>query len=87
MNILYSVIYDAEVIEEAKRAKDFLLKISLGEVEAYTTIITGDEIIWIVRKLFGPESSVEQGRLLLTFPNLRFLAIKKGMVLRALREV
>lgn len=42
---LYPVIYDAEVVEEARRAKDLLLKIALGEVEAYTSIITWDEVV------------------------------------------
>lgn len=80
---LYPIIYEVEAIEEAKRAKDLLLKIAHGDVEACTSIITWDEIVWVVRKIFGLEPSIEQGKLLLTFPNLKFLAIKKSIILRA----
>ncbi|MEM3907633.1 MAG: hypothetical protein QXZ17_12365 [Nitrososphaerota archaeon] len=37
---LFPVIYRAEDVEEARRAKSFLLKIARGEVEAYTSTIT-----------------------------------------------
>ncbi|MEM0253443.1 MAG: type II toxin-antitoxin system VapC family toxin [Candidatus Bathyarchaeia archaeon] len=66
-----------------QRGLRILLKIAQGDVEAYTSIITWDEIVWVVRKIFGLEPSIEQGKLLLTFPNLKFLAIKKSMILRA----
>jgi len=46
-------------------------------------IITWDEVVWVVRKIFGLEPSVEQGKRFLTFPNLKFLAIKENVVLRA----
>lgn len=80
---LYPIIYDVGAIEEAGRAKSFLLRVARGEVEVCTSIITWDEVVWAVRKIFGSEPSIEQGRRLLTFPNLRFLAIKRSTVLRS----
>ncbi|MDW8034565.1 MAG: type II toxin-antitoxin system VapC family toxin [Nitrososphaerota archaeon] len=80
---LYPIIYKIEAVEEAKRSRDLLLRIALGDVEAYTSMITWDEIVWVVRRSFGLEPSIEQGKLFLTFPNLRFLAVKKSIVLRA----
>jgi len=80
---LYPIIYEVGAVEEAKRSKDLLLRIAFGDVEAYTSIITWDEVVWVVRKIFGLEPSIEQGKLFLSFPNLKFLAVKKSIILRA----
>ncbi|MEM1839210.1 MAG: hypothetical protein QXH38_07065 [Candidatus Bathyarchaeia archaeon] len=58
---------------EARKCREFLLRISLSEIEAYTSLITWDEFTWIVKKIMGDELSVEYGRKFLRFPNLRFL--------------
>ncbi|MEM2568283.1 MAG: type II toxin-antitoxin system VapC family toxin [Candidatus Bathyarchaeia archaeon] len=80
---IYPLIYDEEAIKEAGRAKEILLKIASGKIEAYTAAITWDEILWIVRKLFGTELSLEHGRRFLSFPNLKLLGIKKTTILKA----
>lgn len=80
---IYPIIYDEEAIKEAGRAKEILLKIASGKIEAYTAAITWDEILWIVRKLFGTELSLEHGRRFLSFPNLKLLGIKKTTILKA----
>ncbi|MEM3551721.1 MAG: hypothetical protein QXV01_11600 [Candidatus Bathyarchaeia archaeon] len=70
---LYPIVYDSEVIVEAKKSKDFLLKIAQGDVEACTATVTWDEIAWVIRKVFGFEFSVEEGKKFLAFPNLKLL--------------
>lgn len=80
---IYPVIYDTEAVGEAKSSKDFLFKIASGEVQAYTATLTWDEIAWATRKIFGFESSAEQSRKFLSFPNLRLLGVNKNAVLRA----
>lgn len=80
---LYPVIYDSEVIVEAKKSKDFLLKIAQGSVEACTATITWGEIAWVVRKVFGLEFSAEESKKLLAFPNLKLLGVKKTTVFKA----
>lgn len=77
------IIYDQEVVQEAKRSRNFLLEVASGRVEGYTSIITWDEITWAVRKLLGLDISLTQGRKFLSFPNLKFLAIKKTTVLKS----
>lgn len=79
----YPVIYNPEVISEAKKSKEFLVKIALGKVEAYTATITWDEVAWIIRKVFGFEFSAEESKKFLSFPNLRFLGVKKTTVFKA----
>ena len=80
---LYPVIYKPETVKEARESKDFLLKISEGLVEACTATITWDEVVWVVRKIFGLNPSIELGRKLLEFPNLKLLNVKRSVVLRA----
>ena len=80
---LYPIIYSSEVVEEARESKDFLMKISEGLVKACTATITWDEVVWVVRKIFGLKPSVEAGRKLLVFPNLKFLNVKRNVVLKA----
>jgi len=80
---LYPVIYEPEAVEEAKKSKNFLLKISQGLIEACTATITWDEIVWVVRKLFGVNPSIEQGRKFLEFPNLKLLGVKRSTIIRA----
>ena len=80
---LYPVIYDETAVVEAKESKDLLLKIALGKIEAYTSSITWDEVTWVVRKLFGTDLSLNEGKRFLSFPNLRLLGIKRTTVLKA----
>ena len=82
---LYPIIYKPETVEEARESKDFLLKISEGLVDAYTATITWNEVVWVVRKIFGLKASIELGRKFLEFPNLKLLNIKRSVVLRAQR--
>jgi len=80
---LYPAIYKLETVEEARESKEFLLKISEGSIEACTATITWDEVVWVIRKVFGLKPSIELGRMLLEFPNLKFLNVKRSVVLRA----
>jgi len=80
---VYPVIYNLQVVDEAKKSKDLLLEIALGKVEAYTATVTWDEVAWVVRKVFGFEFSAEESKKFLSFPNLRLLGVKKSTVFRA----
>jgi len=79
---IYPIIYTTEVTD-SKMAKEFLLKIARGKIEAYTASITWDEIAWTMRKLFGAEASIDESRKFINFPNLRLLAAKKTTVMLA----
>ena len=49
----------------------------------YTSVITWDEVTWIVRRILGVEASVALGRKFLRFPNLKILGIRKTTILKA----
>ena len=82
---IYPIIYDERSVEEAKRSRAFLLKIASGSTEASTATITWDELVWVVWRVLGEEEARKRGRLLLEFPNLRLLAVKRSTILNAQR--
>jgi hypothetical protein len=61
------IIYDEKSLRRLGGLGELLLKISSGEVEACTSCVTWDEMVWIVRKLFGPDLSLKLGRKFLSF--------------------
>ena len=65
---IYPIIYNETAVKEASKSKEFLLKIALGKIEAYTSSITWDEVVWVVWKLFGIDVSLNQGRKFLNLP-------------------
>lgn len=65
------VIYEKS--RRAKSAADVLKLIEKGRITAYTSTLTWDEVVWVVRKTLGRADSVEAGKKLLSFPNLRFI--------------
>jgi len=81
--LIYPIIYEEAIVAEAGRCKDLLFKIASGEFEAYTASLTWDEVTWVVRKLSGIDSSLDVGRKLLSFPNLRLLGVKKTTISQA----
>lgn len=80
---VYPIIYDEEAIPEARRSREFLLEVARGKVEAYTSILTWDEVTWILRRLYGVDDSINHGRKLLMFPKLRLVPVKRTTVLKA----
>ena len=72
---IYPVIYQTESQQKAKKAKEILLKIENGEISAYTSTLTWDEVVWVVSKLLGRDDGINQGKKLLGFPNLEFINV------------
>jgi len=74
---IYPAIYSTETQEKAMKAKEILLKIEKGELSAYTSTLTWDEVVWVVSRTLGRDDGTNQGRKLLGFPNLEFIDIDK----------
>lgn len=74
---VYPVIYSAEVQEKARKAKEILLKIEHGELSAYTSTLTWDEVVWVISRVLGRDEGTNQGRKLLGFPNLEFIDVDR----------
>jgi len=75
---IYPAIYQAEAQQKAKKAKEILLKIESGELTAYTSTLTWDEVTWVVSKVLSRDDGIRQGKKLLGFPNLEFIDVDEG---------
>jgi predicted nucleic acid-binding protein len=68
---------------KGKDAARILRKIESDEFSAYTSALTWDEVVWVVRKTFGKEDSIESGRKLLQFPNLKFIEVGDSIIAKS----
>jgi len=80
---IYPVIYQTETQQKAKKAKEILLKIESGELLAYTSALTWDEVVWVVRRVFDIQTSARQGRMLFELPNLTFIPVDRSIISEA----
>lgn len=51
---IYAALYSGEV---AEKSKEYLRRALDGEFKAYTSVLTWDEVVYVVRKLAGVEES------------------------------
>ncbi|TET89503.1 MAG: PIN domain-containing protein [Methanomassiliicoccales archaeon] len=70
-----------------KWSRALLQSIEKGDEPAVTAALTLDEFTYKVRKEEGVETSVEAGRALLMFPNLRFIPVDDGVLWKSLELV
>jgi predicted nucleic acid-binding protein len=80
---IYPVLYQTETQQKAKKAKEILLKIESGEISAYTSTLTWDEVVWVVSRVIGRNDGIAQGRKLLGFPNLNFINADENVLTHA----
>jgi len=81
---IYAAIYQTESQQKAKKAKETLLKIENGEISAYTSTLTWDEVVYVVSKLLSRNDGINQGKKLLGFPNLEFIDVNESILTVAL---
>jgi len=56
-------------------AARFLESLARGTRKVSTATLTWDEVVYVVRRLLGPEDSIAKGAELLAFPNLTWLRV------------
>ena len=81
--IIYPVLYTEEQEPKVNPAKQILLNIAEGELQAYTSTLTWDEVVWIVRKTMGRDEAVSQGQKLLGFSNLNWIPVDDNILSRS----
>ncbi len=65
-NVFPPQLYE-ESIEGVRRTKEYLLKPATGEIEACTSVLTWDEVVYVVRGRAGREKS--------SIPNLKVVPV------------
>lgn len=64
-------------------ARRALEQIEAGTLTAYTSVLTWDEVVWVVSKVLGRTDGIGAGRKLLNFPHLRFVDASASVIARA----
>ena len=59
---LNPILYEIEENSETALANSFLLRIINREVEAYTSFLTWDEFVWVIRRNFDNELAINKGK-------------------------
>jgi uncharacterized protein len=80
---LYSILYKEEQEPKVKYVRQILQSIEKGELSAYTSTLTWDEVVWIVRKEMGKDEAISQGQKLLGFSNLQWIIVDENILFQA----
>ena len=84
-NIFISPLIYEDASDEAADSRMILGMVERGELVAYTSNITWDEVVWVVRRVLAKADSTLAGEKLLSFPNLRFVSASEEVVRSAQR--
>ncbi|MBI4162693.1 MAG: type II toxin-antitoxin system VapC family toxin [Candidatus Aenigmarchaeota archaeon] len=63
--------------------KEILEKVVDGKLNAATSALTWDEIVWATRKYLGAADSIEEGKKFMEFPNLRLIETNESTLIIA----
>lgn len=61
-------------------SKQFLYRISAGEIKAMTSFLTWDELFWAVKRLAGTDIAKKEGKKFLELPNLKFCVVDEHII-------
>ena len=80
---LNPILYNINANQEANKSKSFLEKIIDNKIIGFTSVLTWDEFVWIIRKTLGIQLAIEKGRKFLIIPNLRIVKVSLITINRA----
>lgn len=77
---IYPILYGDK---KANSCKEILLKVAKNEMKACTSILSWDEVVFVVKKFRGKEIAAIEGSKLLRMPNLIFLKVDEPIIFKA----
>ncbi len=66
---IFALLYDQEVMQEAKNSRIVLHNIIKQKDQACTSSLTWDEVVYVIRKKAGAPKSISAGKKMLMFPH------------------
>jgi predicted nucleic acid-binding protein len=78
---ILSLIYGAS--GRGRDAAKILKLIETGRLFAYTSYLTWDEVVWVILMTLSKADSIESGKKLIGFPNLRFVEVSESVVTKS----
>ena len=80
---IYPILYEEEQEPKVKQAIETLRDVENGKMPAFTSTLTWDEVVWVVRKTMGRDEAASQGQKLLGFLNLSWIPVDENILNRA----
>lgn len=80
---IYPLIYESDLEESVKKAGYYLDLLITGKIVGYTCTLTWDEVFYIVKRSIGIEEAGQAGKVLLAFPNLKFVNVDFEIISKA----
>ena len=80
---VYAVTYDPATNPKARRAIRVLKEVEGGQKRGETSLLTWDEVTWVVWKLKGYETGTKAGAALLKLRNLILLPVNSSVMVKA----
>lgn len=80
---VYAVTHDPDKNAKARQAIEILKQVEEGQIRGVTSMLTWDELCWVVWRLRGREAGVRAGAAFLRLQNLSFHAVNTQVILRA----
>jgi len=77
---IFPIIYENE---QANISRKILERIEKNEIIAYTSVLTWDEVAYVVNKVMGKADSINAGKKFINYPNLRFIQASIDIIIRA----
>lgn len=78
---IFPVIYDND---QACKAGNILSRIENNEIIGYTSVLTWDEVTYVIWKTLGKADSISIGRKFINYPNLRFINADLNIIIKAM---
>jgi predicted nucleic acid-binding protein len=79
---IYALIYEKNLNENI-RANHYLSLLVSGKEIGYTSVLTWDEIYYVIKKNFGSEKAEQASKKFLRFPNLHFIDVNYQIISKA----
>jgi hypothetical protein len=81
-------IYAALNMEEiGERARAMLRKVQQGEEQAFSSALTFDELVWVIKKYRTVKDAINAGEAFLNFPNLKLAHVNGDLLASALNII
>ncbi len=71
------------ILRDDNKSKEIILKIANKEFIGVTSVLSWDEIVFVVQKFLGRDLALREGKRFFNLPNIEFIEVRKEIILRA----
>lgn len=77
---IFALLYDEDVMQEAKNSRIVLRDVVEQKIQACSSSLTRDDVVYVIRKKIGVPESILAGEKMLMFPNLQVVSADREIL-------